>query len=88
MERRNGISLHQEIGSIRMGIDPTEPQAMDIGRLPELIKMLLTPVKLLEARKPWSSTEAKLQAVSKRIGLCMNIEQAILMEHHNGQIMQ
>ncbi|KAJ6673508.1 putative proteinC DOMAIN-CONTAINING PROTEIN 82-RELATED [Salix viminalis] len=42
-----------------MGIDPTEPQAMDIGRLPELLKMLLTPVKFLEARKPWSSTEAK-----------------------------
>ncbi|KAJ6958021.1 hypothetical protein NC653_039862 [Populus alba x Populus x berolinensis] len=70
-----------------MGIDQTEPQAMDIGRLLELISMLQAPIELLEARRPWSSIEGKLQAVTKPIGLCMNIEQAILMEHQNGQMM-
>lgn len=79
LDRMNGISLHQEIGSIQMEWGLIEQQLQVTGRLLGPINQFSLPAEqgALGSRKLSCSTKGALQRELRRTGSCMSIDYSI-----------
>ena len=79
LDRMNGISLHQEIGSIQMEWGLIEQQLQVTGRLLGPINQFSLPAEqgALGSRRLSCSTKGALQRDLRRTGSCMSIDYSI-----------